>query len=181
MPPDISFRMLTEHADLDRMIRGFHLAAELMLDQEVKALRNEAFAAGYSRVVRGLNKPGVTNSVLTALLARSLDGPAAVRRQMLRWGIARGDVGEGRLSDDRWIGATVRALSFGTYHPAGTCALGPPENDSSVVDPWTRVIGTERLHVVDASIMPFITRANTNLPVMMLAERAAELVLGERT
>lgn len=175
--PDVSFRMLTERADLDRMIEGFRLAAELMLDREVKGLRNEAFAAGYSRVVRRLNKPGGTNALVTALLARLLDGPAAVRKQLLTWGIAAGDVEERRLSDNRWISATVKAQSFGTYHPAGTCALGSVNDNNSVVDPRTRVIGTERLHVVDASIMPFITRANTNLPVMMLAERAAELLL----
>jgi 5-(hydroxymethyl)furfural/furfural oxidase len=175
--PVVSFRMLTEQADRERMIEGFGRAAALMLDPEVRALRNETFAAGYSRVVRRLNEPGVSNVVVTKALAKMLDGPAALRKSMLRWGIASGDVGEARLSDQGWIADTVRSRTFGTYHPAGSCALGAPGNDDAVVDPRTRVMGIEGLRVVDASIMPRIPRGNTNLPVMMIAERAAALIL----
>jgi choline dehydrogenase-like flavoprotein len=96
---------------------------------------------------------------------------------MLRWGIASGDVREKRLSDEGWIASTVRSHTFGTYHPVGTCALGTADDDNAVVDARTRVIGIEGLRVVDASIMPRIPRGNTNLPVMMVAERAAALIL----
>ena len=175
--PAVSFRMLTERGDRERMIEGFRRAAELMLDDEVRALRNETFAAGYSRVVRRLNEPGASNVVVTKVLARLLDGPSVVRKTMLRWGIASGDVSEERLSDEGWIAGTVRSHTFGTYHPAGTCALGAAGDGDAVVDPRTRVIGTEGLRVVDASVMPHIPRGNTNLPVMMVAERAAALIL----
>jgi 5-(hydroxymethyl)furfural/furfural oxidase len=175
--PDVRFRMLTEPADRDRMVEGFRLAAELMLDKGVRALRNEAFAAGYSRVVRRLNRPGLTNAVVAEILARFLDGPGPVRNAMLRWGIARGDTTEQRLTDPDWARDTVKDRSFGTYHPAGTCALGPADSDDAVVDARARVIGAGALRVVDASIMPFIPRANTNLPVMMLAERASALII----
>ncbi len=175
--PAVNFRMLTERGDFERMTEGFRRAGELMLDTEVRALRNETFAAGYSRVVRRLNEPGASNAVVTKVLARLLDGPAIVRRTMLRWGIASGDVREERLTDDRWITDTVRSRTFGTYHPAGTCALGKPGDVSTVVDPRTRVIGVEGLRVVDASVMPRIPRGNTNLPVMMVAERAAAMIL----
>ena len=59
------------------------------------------------------------------------------------------------------------------FHPVGTCALG------SVVDRGTRVIGAEGLNVVDASIMPTIPRANTNLPTSMVAERASALIAAQ--
>lgn len=177
--PNISFRMLTEPGDRERMIEGFRRAANLMLDQEVQALRNETFAAGYSRVVRRLNRPGASNVIVTKALARLLDGPSVVRKAMLRWGIASGDVREDRLSDESWIARTVRSRTFGTYHPAGTCAIGASSDAEAVVDPQTRVIGAEGLRIVDASIMPRIPRGNTNLPVMMIAERAAALILEE--
>jgi 5-(hydroxymethyl)furfural/furfural oxidase len=119
----------------------------------------------------------VSNAVVTKVLARLLDGPSIVRKTMLRWGIASGEVREERLSDDGWIAGTVRSRTFGTYHPAGTCALGAADNGDAVVDPRTRVNGTEGLRVVDASVMPRIPRGNTNLPVMMVAERAAAMIL----
>ncbi|HEX7753137.1 MAG TPA: GMC family oxidoreductase N-terminal domain-containing protein [Novosphingobium sp.] len=62
------------------------------------------------------------------------------------------------------IGTTI-------FHPAGTAAMG------GVVDAQLRVTGAERLRVIDASVMPTITSGNTNAPVMMIAEKGAEMVL----
>jgi choline dehydrogenase-like flavoprotein len=59
------------------------------------------------------------------------------------------------------------------YHPTSTCAIG------AVVDPELRVYGTEGLRVVDASVMPTVTRANTHAPTMMIAEKAADMILGK--
>ncbi|MEX2457600.1 MAG: GMC family oxidoreductase [Actinomycetota bacterium] len=63
----------------------------------------------------------------------------------------------------------IRAVSLTDHHPVGTCAIGP------VVDQHLRVHGVDRLRVCDASVMPDIPRANTNLATMMVAERFAEL------
>jgi choline dehydrogenase-like flavoprotein len=68
------------------------------------------------------------------------------------------------------VEAYVRAEARGFFHPTGTCAVG------RVVDPEGRVLGLENLYVADASIMPTIPRANTNLSTAAIAERIAELL-----
>ncbi len=147
-------------------------------DDAVRRVRHELFATGYSRVVRGLNRPGTVNLLVAKLLAALLDGPAPLRRTMVRYGIASGDVDEARMAGRDWRERTVRRRSFGTYHPAGTCRMGPAGDPSAVVDARCSVHGLEGLSVVDASIMPTLVRGNTNIPVTMLAERAADLLAG---
>ncbi|HEY1298722.1 MAG TPA: GMC oxidoreductase, partial [Chloroflexota bacterium] len=61
-----------------------------------------------------------------------------------------------------------------------TCAIGRADDPMAVVDPECRVYGVGNLRVVDASIMPRIPSANTNLPTLMIAERAAHLIRAQR-
>jgi choline dehydrogenase len=66
----------------------------------------------------------------------------------------------------------VQRRAHTVYHPAGTCAMG------SVVDAELRVLGLEGLRVVDASVMPKVTRGNTNAPTIMIGEKGADLIRG---
>ena len=65
----------------------------------------------------------------------------------------------------------LRRNSLHYFHPVGTCKMGPASDPAAVADSTGRVHGIEGLHVVDASLMPTVPRANTNLPTLMLAER----------
>ena len=67
----------------------------------------------------------------------------------------------------------VRENVRGYFHPVGTCRMGPSADPEAVVDGGGRVHGVEGLRVCDASIMPTIPRANTNLTTVAIAERIA--------
>jgi len=62
------------------------------------------------------------------------------------------------------------------FHPVGTCRMGA--DDDAVVDPELRVRGVDGLRVIDASVMPTMTSANTNAAAVMIGEKGAALVLG---
>ena len=76
------------------------------------------------------------------------------------------------------IDAYIRATSITVHHPLGTCRMGADTDDGAVVDATLAVRGTQRLRVVDASVMPDLVSGNINAAVMMIAERAADLIRG---
>jgi choline dehydrogenase-like flavoprotein len=82
--------------------------------------------------------------------------------------------GAGPASDEALL-ASIGRISTTIFHPVGTCAMGV--GAAAVVDPHLRVLGVSGLRVADASIMPTITSGNTNAPTVMIAEKAAEMIL----
>ena len=80
------------------------------------------------------------------------------------------------VQSDAEIDAFITEHVESAYHPSCTCAMGAPDATMSVVDPQTRVIGVERLRVVDSSIMPSITTGNLNAPTIMIGEKAADII-----
>lgn len=77
------------------------------------------------------------------------------------------------FAEDQQLDACLLAECREFWHVCGTCRMGASDDPRSVVDPECRVIGTEGLRVVDASIMPEVPRANTNLTTIMIAEHMA--------
>ena len=111
----------------------------------------ERVVAAIRRARRLVSRPS-----LATLVAREMNpGPLAVDDDALL----------------RWARATGQTL----YHPCGTCRMGG--DDGAVVDSRLRVRGVEGLRVADASVMPSITSGNIHAPVMMIAERASDMIL----
>ena len=110
----------------------------------------EAVVAGARRAIEVVHEPP---------LARFVDGPHLHGSDAL---------------DDAALEAHVARWSQTLFHPVGTCAMGTSE--AAVVDPELRVRGVEGLRVADASVVPRIVRGNTNAPVVVIGERAADLM-----
>jgi 4-pyridoxate dehydrogenase len=80
--------------------------------------------------------------------------------------------------DDTALDAHIRATAITAHHPLGTCRMGVASDAMAVVDESLRVFGTEGLRVVDGSVMPDLVGGNINAPIVMIAERSADLLLG---
>jgi len=82
------------------------------------------------------------------------------------------------IESDDDLDAYIRATAATAHHPLGTCRMGPAGDRMAVVDQELRVHGVEGLRVVDASVMPDMVGGNINAPVIMIAEKAADLIRG---
>ena len=82
-------------------------------------------------------------------------------------------------TDDQ-IDQFIRNHADTIYHPVGTCRMGPDDDPMAVVDAQLRVRGVQALRVIDASVMPQVVGGNTNAPVIMMAEKAVDMMREDR-
>jgi choline dehydrogenase-like flavoprotein len=174
--PDIAFSLFEDPRDPQRMVKAARFAEALLVDPAVAATYNDAFLLPPVMALNQFNKEGVGGALLGAAAKAVLNAPAPLSR----W--ALGQV----LKPGRWLANRHRRSAIADEdilsaaapmgHVTSTCSIGRRDNPLAVVDPSCRVYGVEGLRVVDASIMPRVPSANTNLPTIMVAERAADLI-----
>jgi choline dehydrogenase/4-pyridoxate dehydrogenase len=101
------------------------------------------------------------------------------RRPELKNFVAR-EIGPGDIvTTDTALEDYVRRTAVTAHHPCGTCKMGPTDDEMAVVDNKLRVRGVDNLRVIDASVFPDLVGGNINAPTIMIAERAADLILGQ--
>ena len=176
--PVVDFRLLSDERDLIRLAQAFRLAADVLTAPSLAGTVMDVFPSTYSEQVKKLLQVSWRNGLLTTAVAPLMDRSRAVREGVLD--MARHGVQplEALRTEDETLLRHLRKHVGGVWHPCGTCRLGHPHDPQAVCDPTGRVIGVEGLMVCDASVMPTIPCANLNIPVLMIAERMAEMALG---
>jgi choline dehydrogenase len=86
--------------------------------------------------------------------------------------------GEDAVSDDDLL-EFAKNTGGTIFHPSGTTRMGAADDPRTVVDPQLRVVGIDGLRVVDCGVMPTLVSGNTNVPVVMIAEKAAAMIGSE--
>ena len=178
--PRIEFDALSDPRDFIRVVQGVQLASTLLADPRVASLCHESFGASFSERIRRLNRRSGFNWMRSAVANIALDGPAVLRKWLMRRVIQPGPELGALLADEAGLEGWIRSSVTGFFHPSGTCRMGDPADPDTVVDPSGRVVGIDGLRVVDASIMPALIRAPTNITTIMIAEKMADSILSER-
>ena len=167
----IEFNLLSDPRDLTRLVQGVAMASELLAHPGVRAAAAEIFPARYTPRIRALNRRSAWNGVLAAAGSVLMEGSASLRKWLLKNYVSPGPDLDTLVADAARLRDWVTAGAIPFYHPSGTCRMGSTADPAAVVDEECRVIGVEGLRVADASIMPCVPRGNTNVPVMMIAEK----------
>jgi choline dehydrogenase len=174
-------------AGLDAPDIEFHFAPSMFFDEGLTAPADHGYCFGpvviaptsRGRVMLRAPLPDSKPRVLCNFLTTEEDRQSILAGMRMALQIAsqpalksveRGPFSVPEGDSDEELMAFIRRASQSVYHPTSSCAMG------SVVDSDLRVYGFDGLRVVDASVMPSVTRGNTNAPVIMIAERAADLI-----
>ncbi len=178
--PEVDFRMLSDERDLRRLKLALRLGAEALSDPFMAGHCGTVFPSSYSPRVAKVAVPGTWNALQRGVFSGLLDVAGPLRPALVHSAITLGTTMRGLLEDDDALTEFVRRHVGGTWHPSGTCRMGSADDPMAVTSSTGRVHGVEGLRVCDASLMPSIPCANTNIPTIMIAERVADFILADR-
>jgi 5-(hydroxymethyl)furfural/furfural oxidase len=175
--PIVEFNLLSDHRDLERLMDAFRRFGRMQMGAALSAVTSDPFPASYSERVKKVGEVNARNRLITSVLAKLLDGPAALRRYLIDTFIVEGFRFDELMTDDDKLAAFVRKAAIGVWHASCTCRMGAADDPMAVTDTAGRVRGVGGLRVVDASLFPAVPCANTNFPTLMTAEKIAAAVL----
>ncbi|MCB8881362.1 GMC family oxidoreductase N-terminal domain-containing protein [Acidisoma cellulosilytica] len=178
--PKVDFRLLSDARDMERLKLGFRLGAKTLTDPLMQGWAGTVFPTSYSPRVARIAGAGFVNAAQRGIFGAMLDYAGPLRSALIHGAVTLGTRLDDLLRDDAALTAFIGAGVGGVWHASGTARMGAAEDPMAVTDGQGRVHGAQNLRVVDASLMPTIPRANTNIPTIMMAERIADLIKAER-
>jgi 5-(hydroxymethyl)furfural/furfural oxidase len=174
---DIDFNMCSDARDLERLVAGVRLLCSLQAEPCVQATVEQVFPISLSDWARRLAVHKPVNVLQTWLGAMAMETSPRIRRFMIDKLIADAPGIDDLANDDGACREWIRGAVLGHWHASCTCRMGPSGDPGAVTDPSARVYGVEGLRVADASIMPSVPCANTNIPTIMIGEKVAATIL----
>jgi 5-(hydroxymethyl)furfural/furfural oxidase len=177
--PLVDFRMLSDRRDLERLRNAFRFVAEIAAAPELDGVRTKIFPTNYSDRVRGVSVPSLRNAMQMGVLATMLETLPMLRGFLIDTLVTSGVTLADVLADDATLDAYLQKSVAGVWHPVGSCRMGRDGDPLAVTTPAGRVRGVDGLRISDASVMPSIPCANTNISTIMVAERMADLIKQE--
>lgn len=180
-PLSIRLNLLDDERDLVRLMSAFKFFGRLYASAPVRSVTRSAFPAVWTERARAIGTVNLRNKILTAIASKLLDGPDWVRNLFVDKLITEHEGLDRVLASDAALETHLRRTVASAWHVSATCRMGGDDDPMAVTDHAGRVRGVAGLRVADASIFPSVPSANTNLPVIMTAERISDLILaGDR-
>lgn len=175
--PRVELNLLSDPRDMQRMVDGVRRLVATLVSPLLNPDIRDIFPASFSPRIKSLSRLSSLNRALTGAIGLGLDVPQPLRHRLLKTFLLGGMSFEEVLADERRLEDFVHRNVFGVWHPSGTCRMGAAGDPGAVVDNAGKVFGVENLWVSDASVMPCLPTANTNIPTIMIAEKISDGLL----
>jgi 5-(hydroxymethyl)furfural/furfural oxidase len=174
--PQVEMNFAGHELDLKRLMHGFRLAVDMLTYRKMRGLYGVNFPVKFTDRLRQLNVKTSSNAAKARIIAGLTDMVPALAEPVFGTLADRKIDLAALVKDNEALAEHIRQNVAGMFHVAGTCRMGAATDRDAVVDPSGRVRGFDGLRVVDASIMPTVPRANTNIPTIMVAEKISAAI-----
>ncbi len=177
--PLVDFDMCSDRRDMERMIAGVKMMAQICKRPEFSSDVVEFFPVSYSPRAAKYGVYNTWQAFETWVGSLMMDALPPVRRWIIDNMISDGPTIDDLAEDDTVCEQWIRRTVLGHWHASCSCKMGSRDDAMAVTGPSGKVYGTERLRVADASIMPLVPCANTNLTSIMIGEKIADMIKAE--
>jgi 5-(hydroxymethyl)furfural/furfural oxidase len=177
--PHIDMRLLSDGRDRLRLRNAFHLVADLAQDVASSGVAGPPQPAHLSDRARTYGPFTLKNRIAAGLAGLLVDASGPYAAVVMRGLTHEGPSLDALLEDESALDAYLDSAVTGVWHASGTCRMGLASDAMAVTDHAGRVHGVPGLRICDASLFPSMPCANLNVPVIMVAERMADLIHGD--